>query len=328
MICFSLNLLFRISSPDLFYQNYYDLGSLVFGEAYNSYTIYVKDDTRNIEETKEIKRYLNEGKINLIVLAILLSTIKIFEDSSKKNILVLDDFITSLDMSNRTFLMKHIFDTFPDYQHIILTHNVLFYNLVQYMVDDNKWNFANLYLINGEHKLYMNKDRIELSDIRDDLSGTAPDFEAIGNKLRKKFERMLYEMSKLFMVGAVEESNKILERVLSNQKIYLKLVTVNNKKKVHTDLVDEIESILDSSSGNLKDDIKSKIAEYEIKDLEALQKILKELELYKKVSMHSLSHGQIGQGNVSQTEINHSLILLQKLEDAIKGLVNKKVDGL
>ena len=34
MICFSLNLLFLISSPDLFYQNYYDLGSLVFGEAY------------------------------------------------------------------------------------------------------------------------------------------------------------------------------------------------------------------------------------------------------------------------------------------------------
>jgi hypothetical protein len=170
----------------------------------------------------------------------------------------------------------------------------------------------------------MNKDRIKLSDIRDDLTGTAPDFEVIGNKLRKNFERMLYEMSKLFMIGAVEESNKILERVLNGKKVYLKL----NGKKIYSDLVDEIEMILDGSSGSLKDDIKSKIAEYEIKDLEALQEILKELELYKKVSMHSLSHGQIGQGHISQTEIDHSLILLQKLENALMGLVNKKVDGL
>jgi hypothetical protein len=44
--------------------------------------------------------------------------------------------------------------------------------------------------------------------------------------------------------------------------------------------------------------------------------------------MHSLSHGQLGQGAISKNEIEHSLILLQKLEDAVKSLVNTKVDGL
>ena len=36
IICFSLNLLFRINAPDLFYQNYSVFSSLVFGEAYKT----------------------------------------------------------------------------------------------------------------------------------------------------------------------------------------------------------------------------------------------------------------------------------------------------
>ena len=88
----------------------------------DDFAVKVKNKERNIDSTKEIRKYFNEGKINLIIFALFFATIEVSKDSSKKNILILDDFITSLDMANRTFLMRYIFDTFKDFQILIFTH--------------------------------------------------------------------------------------------------------------------------------------------------------------------------------------------------------------
>lgn len=77
---------------------------------------------------------------------------------------MLDDFITSLDIANRTSIIKYIFDNFRNFQILIFTHNVYFYNLITYMINEyyksdkklnnSKWSFTNLYEIENDHFIY------------------------------------------------------------------------------------------------------------------------------------------------------------------------------
>lgn len=298
----------------------------------DEYSIKLENTQRNIQKTKEIKKYFNEAKLNLVIFALLFSAIEVSKDDTKKNILILDDFITSLDMSNRTFLMKHIFDTFKDFQILIFTHNVYFYNLIMYLINDKicqtdkEWQFANLYEIGNEHKIYMNNIRESVTDLEQEYRPTAQGFNIsdYGNKLRKKFERLVYELSKIIMVGGVEESNKILEAILDNKNIYLLKYEEGSgrnrkvKLKDGNNLIDDIQLI----TTNLTD-IQSKIDEYKIDELDNIREILKTLKLYRKVTMHSLSHGQTGQHQWSSREIQQTLILLKKLETNIKDLTDK-----
>jgi len=306
----------------------------------DNYSIKITDNERKLFDKKDIKRYFNEAKLNLVVFSLFFAIIELAQDSSKKRVLVLDDFITSLDMSNRTFLMKHILETFNDeFQIIVLTHNVYFYNLIMYLVNDvykikSVWQYANLYEIGSEHKLYMNDNLIELPKLRKKIYGQNPDYTVLGNQLRQKFERLLYEFSKVIMIGGVEESNKILELLDKEENVYLlrdEYRDTQNKKRVKyknsNDLVLEIEELIDNNKAI--GDIKSKILEYkEVDDLlPDMIYIVRELKLYQKVSLHSLSHGQMGQNPVSQKEIKKSLELLEYFQNKIQFLTNKKVDG-
>ena len=298
----------------------------------DDYSIKIKNDERNIINTKEIKRYFNEGKINLVIFALLFSAIEVSKDESKKNILILDDFITSLDMANRTFLMRYIFDTFKDFQIVIFTHNVYFYNLIMYLINDKicetskEWQFANLYEIGKEHKIYINdsvNDTVE--KLKEKYKPTEPSFDIgkYGNDLRKKFERLLYELSKIIMMGGVEESNKIINGIL-NQKIYIDYT----REKDCNDLIEEIKSKIteDDGKGYLANKISSKISSFEASLFDELKESIKNLKLYRKVTMHSLSHGQTGQHNWSDKEIKQTLILLKKLETNIKDLTNSSAN--
>jgi len=306
-------------------------------DAEDDFYIKVEDTLRGIESKKEINKYFNEAKINLILLLLLFESIKKAQDNNKKRILVLDDFITSLDMSNRTFLMKYILENFEEFQIVIFTHNIYFYNLIMYLVNDiykqkNKWQYANLYEIDNHHKLYINNNLIELSKLRKQIYGQNPNYSTIGNQLRQKFERLLYEFSKILMIGGVEESNKILEILDKIENIYLyreEYIDEKNKKKIRyknsNNLVFEIEKLIidDSSIDNIKD----KIIEYKKVDtfLPEILKIIRELKLYQKISMHPLSHGRIGENPMSQKEIEKSLELLEVFQEQMKNFVNKTI---
>lgn len=297
-------------------------------DSIDEYSIKLKNTQRNILPTKEIKNYFNEAKLNLVVFALLFSAIEISKNDTKKSILILDDFITSLDMSNRTFLMKHIFDTFKNFQILIFTHNVYFYNLIMYLINDGicetdkEWQFANLYEIGNEHKIYIKNDEDTVDKLKDKYKPTENNFDIdkYGNALRKKFERLLYELSKIIMIGGVEESNKILEAILK-RKIYLDYT----RNKDCYDLVSEIELKIgeDDGQGHLASKINSKILSYKSSSFDELQEVLKTLKLYRKITMHSLSHGQIGQHNWSDKEVKQTLVLLKKLETNIKDLTNQ-----
>lgn len=297
----------------------------------DDYSIKLENTQRNITKTKELTKYFNEARLNLVIFALLFSAIEVSKDDTKKNVLILDDFITSLDMANRTFLMKHILETFKDFQIVVFTHNVYFYNLIMYLVNDKicttdkEWQFANLYEIGNEHKFYIydSKDTVSELSKKYKPSDTTFDIAKYGNELRKKFEELLYELSKIIMIGGVEESNKILEAIL-NGKIYLDYT----RSKDCYDLINEIEVKVteDDGQGYLASKITSKISSYRSSAFEELQEVLKTLKLYRKVSMHSLSHGQTGQHNWSDKEVKQTLLLLKKLETNIQSLTNSTVN--
>lgn len=299
------------------------------------YGIKVIDSNRGLETMDDLSKYFNEAKLNLIVLLLLFESIKISQLEEKKKILVLDDFITSLDVSNRTFLMRYLFDNFAEFQILIFTHNVYFYNLIMYLANDiytknsriNKgnWIFANLYEINNQHKLYI-KGGVEIvKNIRDFYNSNNSDIESTGNKIRQRFEVLLYEYSKLFMVGGIEESKKIIERIENSNNIYFKK---NDKKQTASDLVDEIAEVLsDENQHNLQNRLNQKITHYKQTEFNNLQDIIRKLKLYKKVTMHPMSHGTIGHSSFTTKDIEESLDLLEKLEGYLKDLTDNDVDG-
>ena len=84
----------------------------------------INDDKQNLHSDDFLKIYFNEAKLHLIVLIIALSSVILLAPSGvgQKNILVLDDFITSLDTANRSFLYQYITSCFKNYQKIIFTH--------------------------------------------------------------------------------------------------------------------------------------------------------------------------------------------------------------
>ena len=83
------------------------------------------DTERDLNENKSLKTYFNEAKLHIINLLLILSLADACKkEDEKKRILVLDDFITSLDATNRTLIIKFILGKFgSDFQIIMLTHN-------------------------------------------------------------------------------------------------------------------------------------------------------------------------------------------------------------
>lgn len=302
----------------------------------DDYSYKIMDEARNLESKSEITKYFNEAKLNLIILLTIFESIKLSSDNDKIKVLILDDFITSLDVSNRTFIIRYIFDNFKDFQICIFTHNVFFYNLIFYLINDiyssdsrlreNKWLFANIYEINNVHKLYVKNLVLPVKDLRGILNDNPADIDELGNKIRQKFEVLLYEFSKLLMIGVVEDSKKILGRIQNEDNLYFKIKTASGgKNKTASDLIDEIENILDNT--NLKHDIEQLISGYKYSDFNNFRDIILNLKLYQKVTLHPMSHGSIGQSSFTITEIKESLDLLEKFETSIKSFTNKAVDG-
>jgi energy-coupling factor transporter ATP-binding protein EcfA2 len=256
----------------------------------NDYKVLVDDSQRKLFSNSDLRTYFNDGKLHLVKLLLIFESIRFSEDNQKEHVLILDDIITSLDSANRTFIFNYIIKNFRGYKIIILTHNVSFYNLISYILKDQHlssgWMFANIYEIREEHKIVFKgeKNVAEIESARGNGN-----VEELGNKIRQMFEVLLYEYSKLFMIGAVEDNKKILEFLEKEQCLYY------HDGKTALDLVNEIDRILNNSTKNQLIQIKKKIEVYKVKDLDYLRSILQELKIYRKVALHPLSHGSIGQ---------------------------------
>jgi len=299
-------------------------------EQQDSFVVKVIDQNRCISRNDELTRYFNEAKLNLIIILLILNSALKSRDIAKRGVLVLDDIISSLDASNRTFLFKYVLENFQNTQLLLFTHNVSFYNLVQYMINEiykaaNSWTFGNVFEIDNHHRVYLNSEVESVSTISTAFVelGQNPNqiaIDAIGNRARKRFEVMLYEYSKLVLIGGVEDSNKILDRILSSKSVYYK------DKNTASDLIDEIHQLLTGENhNNLVDRLLKKIETYRREDFQAFKAVIRNLRLYQKVTMHPMSHGVEGLTPYTIKEIKNSIELLRKMETYLNSLVNTNV---
>ena len=130
-------------------------------------------------------QFLNEAKLSAIALSIYLAALKT-NPSSPLKILVLDDVLIGLDMSNRIPIIHILKEKFNDYQIFLMTYDKEWYELLKRHFND--WKTIELYAGRGidyeipilvENKKYLEKAQNYLQ---------AHDHTAAAVYLRKAFE--------------------------------------------------------------------------------------------------------------------------------------------
>ena len=265
-----------------------------------------------IDGEQYLNLYFNEAKINLVVLLLLLESIYLYSDRSTKSVIVLDDIITSLDMANRTFLLKYILERFtPDsFQLIILTHNLEVYKLVEFInnhiVKNNHFISGQLFEINHKIK-FLDKNFIELKNIKKEIER---DPKKAGNMMRRKFEFLIHKLARELIIGSNDEADEIVKFLGKSNKIYLK--RIGNKTYTANDLVTEIEEKITNQTSVAE--IITLIDAYKINPakIAEISNIINGIKLYRKVIMNPLSHNE---APFAIKELYESLDLLKRLDE-------------
>jgi len=242
----------------------------------------IRIKVKGIDDKDDFKNHFNEAKLKLISIAIYFALAKKYETiDSKLKLLVLDDFLTSLDMANRKLIMQYILENFKEYQKIILTHNLQFSNLIIELLkmrgEEKEWDIKNLFfrkIDNSYETVIYDKetDYIKLSDkyLDENLLDEA------GIYLRKEFERLLDELRQKNKVGAKEKIGNIIEQLLK----------------------------LDSST-----DI----------NIKKMQEILKKTKFYRDSVLHSTAHYD-SNTPIYRKELKGAKVLLEQLRKQLRVL--------
>jgi energy-coupling factor transporter ATP-binding protein EcfA2 len=150
----------------------------------------------NGKAVPEPQHFLNEARLTAIALAIYLAAARLTR-STRPGIMVLDDVLIGLDLSNRIPLLQLLQTEFSDWQVLLLTHDATWYDMAASLLDAEKWSFQRLHLgrepgtgherpVHVSEKTYLETAEGFL------LHG---DFPAAGVYLRSTFEALLRDFS-------------------------------------------------------------------------------------------------------------------------------------
>ncbi|MDH6312377.1 AAA15 family ATPase/GTPase [Parabacteroides sp. PFB2-10] len=137
--------------------------------------------------------FLNEAALTRIAISIRLGALQTRLEQSDWKILVLDDMLISLDMSNRMIISKIILEDndLSDFQKIILTHDKGFFDILKSKTDSSEWEYLEFYkdekTINSRPRIKVNKTEFEKAKEYFEES----EFDACANYLRKEAEKIL-----------------------------------------------------------------------------------------------------------------------------------------
>jgi len=145
---------------------------------------------------KRPQSYLNEARLSAIAIAIRLAILKERYIEQAPRIMVLDDLLLSLDLGNRSSLLKVLLKNYaPLYQLIILTHDRVFFDCVLNHLSEEEqknWRILEMYETEkGEKKVpYIFPYRSALSKAYAYFKGNyCPiDYNACGNNQRQAIE--------------------------------------------------------------------------------------------------------------------------------------------
>lgn len=198
--------------------------------------------------------FLNEARLTALALSVRFAMLgrkfKGLKANPALKVMVIDDLLISLDMSNRMKVIKYLqeSETLKDYQKIILTHDKGFYEILKtnFVNDSSDWKWFELYEQQSpldSKGVYYNPICIEavnsLTKAECYLKGTKPypkDYEACALYLRKSTEEIL----RFFFDPTLEE--------LTRYSVFKTLASTlsNVKKEVNQRLETGFKSILDN----------------------------------------------------------------------------------
>ncbi len=177
---------------------------------------------------RRIQSFLNEAQLTRIAIAIRIGALRTRVQSTKYKILVLDDMLISLDMSNRMDVVRIILNKegkesleyFDEFQKIILTHDKAFFNLIKRNTDDEDWVY---------YKFTKDHDKNEAPRIKEDESHLQKainffeedEFDNCGNELRREAEKVLTQFLDPEMKNLEKEFTSLTEKINTAYKTIL-----------------------------------------------------------------------------------------------------------
>lgn len=120
--------------------------------------------TYNGKPVPEPQHFLNEARLTAMALALYLAAARITR-SGRPGIMVLDDVLIGLDLSNRIPLLQLLKDDFAEWQILLFTHDHTWYELArEYTEHANTWTHREMYLIESH------ESRAAIPEIKDGMS--------------------------------------------------------------------------------------------------------------------------------------------------------------
>lgn len=282
----------------------------------------------DIDDRNDFKNHFNEAVFKLISIAVFFVLVKNDEAQNQLKLLVLDDFLTSLDMANRKKIARFIIDNFEMYQIIILTHNIQFNNLLKKLIDKTKWDIKFLFTIKEDDSVVA-----KIKDKNDDLIEEAKifihtynyDLAIAGNLLRKAFECIINEFEQLLELGKVETLQKVLE-ALKNDDSYF----YDTPHEILETLIKDFENMFQNTQQpadakirqiqNKINAIKNNKITFKIEDgTEKSYHLLKRTEFYKNILMNPSSHND-SETEIYKEECENTIFLLEELNKLLEKL--------
>ncbi|MFW2604908.1 hypothetical protein [Aliarcobacter butzleri] len=271
---------------------------------------------KDIDDRGDFKNHFNEAKLKLISIAIYFALAKKHETQNSLKLLVLDDFLTSLDMANRKLIVQYIFKEFKEYQKIILTHNIQFFNLFQKLIRLNNesifWDVKTLFTF--ESTAYIqDKARSYLEEAKKHLHPQSYNLQIAGNFLRREFEYICHEFEQQLHLGKKEEMQNIINALKQEDKYFF--------LKPHDEMagfISHFERTIENV--NIDNDKKLEIIQKKIGKCKTntiqcddkMYKILDKTEFYKNILLNPTSHNDT-ETEVYKKECEQTVVLLEKL---------------
>lgn len=202
-------------------------------------------DYDNMSLGESIVEILNEARLSAISLSFYFAILKAKMTHDTKqhdlNILILDDALTGLDMSNRLPVVKILKEHFTDYQIFFLTHDKVFYEKIgDSYLDD--WKKIEMYQKKGKDQfpspvIYSQLNHVEKANFHLEHHR----YDVAGNFLRKEAERIVKELlpeeeedGKLSLENNIGKLKDYYSRAYVDKKEYQAVISDLNSHKIIT----------------------------------------------------------------------------------------------
>lgn len=203
------------------------------------------------ENTAIVKRpqsYLNEARLSAIAIAIRLAILKERFIEQAPRIMVLDDLLLSLDLGNRSSLLKVLLKKYaPLYQLIILTHDRVFFDCVLNHLSEEeqkKWCILEMYETEKDYKkvpaIIQYQTALSKAYIYFKGINCSIDYNACGNNQRQALEELFKKQFEAYSLrnenGELVQTNGLMiAGCIANAK------AMYSKIGFDTGLLDELE---------------------------------------------------------------------------------------